>query len=153
LSAIQQRFHALLDRSQENHRQLEAALADELATLTDQLGQLMETQDEAIKDGQRRGEDVASLVIGLLANLQFQDVTRQRIDHAVETLCALDNHNEALPRYLLEPDGALPVPQLQPVLDKMFGRYVLERQRPDHTALTVGGSAYAADSGPLVELF
>jgi methyl-accepting chemotaxis protein len=151
--AIQHRFNGLLERSRENQRQLEAALSEELNHLTDQLSRLMETQDEAIKDVQQRGEDVETLVIGLLANLQFQDVTRQHIDHVVETLRALDAHNEALQRYLLEPDGALPIPQIQPVLDKMYGRYVMEQQRSNHTALTVGVAASSADGAPLIELF
>ncbi len=153
LVAIQHRFNGLLERSRENQRQLEAALSEELNHLTDQLSRLMETQDEAIKDVQQRGEDVETLVIGLLANLQFQDVTRQHIDHVVETLRALDAHNEALQRYLLEPDGALPIPQIQPVLDKMYGRYVMEQQRSNHTALTVGVAASSADGAPLIELF
>jgi len=153
LVAIQHRFHDLLARSQANQRQLETALAEELATLTDHLTRLMETQDHAIRDVQRQGEDVASLVIGLLANLQFQDVTRQRIDHVVETLCALDVHNEELQRYLLEPDGALPVPQIQPVLDAIYGRYVMERQRSDHNAATTGADARNEDGAPVIELF
>jgi methyl-accepting chemotaxis protein len=153
LVAIQQRFHDLLSRSQASQQQLERALSQELTALTDQLTQLMETQDEAIRDVQRRGEDVASLVIGLIASLQFQDVTRQRIDHVVETLCALDVHNEDLQQYLLEPDGARPVPQIQPLLDKMHGRYVMERQRSDHAASTAGASASIDDGAPLIELF
>jgi methyl-accepting chemotaxis protein len=151
LIAIQQRFHDLLCRSQENQRLLETALAEQLTTLTDQLSRLMETQDEANQDVQQRGEEVAGLVIGLLANLQFQDVTRQHIDHVVETLSALDAHNAALQRYLLEPDDAKPVPHIQPVLDKIYGRYVMERQRSIHDA--AGNGVRAADDGPLVELF
>jgi methyl-accepting chemotaxis protein len=152
LAAIQQQFLDLLAESKQNQCHLETALAEELTSLTDQLSRLMETQEQAIKDVQNRGEDVAALVIGLLANLQFQDVTRQHIDHVVETLCALDSHNEALGRYLIEPDGTQPVPRIQPVLDRMYGRYVMERQRTSHSALT-GSPAVGADSGPLVELF
>jgi methyl-accepting chemotaxis protein len=153
LVAIQHRFHDLLARSQANQRQLETALAEELTSLTDHLTQLMETQDHAIRDVQRQGEEVATLVIGLLGNLQFQDVTRQRIDHVVETLCALDHHNEELQRYLLEPDGTLPVPQIQFVLDSMYGRYVMEHQRADHIASTAGAAAPIGDGAPLIELF
>jgi methyl-accepting chemotaxis protein len=153
LVAIQHRFHDLLVRSQANQHQLETALAEELTALTDRLTQLMETQDHAIRDVQRQGEDVATLVIGLLANLQFQDVTRQRIDHVVETLCALDLHNEELQRYLLEPDGTLPLPQIQLVLDSMYGRYVMEHQRADHITSTTGAAAPIGNGAPLIELF
>jgi methyl-accepting chemotaxis protein len=153
LKAIQDRFHELLSRSESAQRQVQAELADEFATLTEHLAQLMETQDSTIQNVQRRGEEVAALVIGLLASLQFQDVTRQQVEQVVGVLRAIDQHNNDLGRFLISDNGPESVPDIRPFLEEMYGTYVMDSQRTMHAASTSAGEQGAMAAGPLIELF
>jgi methyl-accepting chemotaxis protein len=150
-ATLKMHFQELLSRSELSQQQVQSSIAEELANLTDQLSRLMETQDGTIQDVQRRGEEVASLVIDLLANLQFQDVTRQQVEHVVGAMTSIDEHNEALRDFLLGTADARDVPQIQPLLDQMYGTYVMDSQRSSHNAST-GGNA-GATAGLLIELF
>lgn len=151
-AGLQTHFEEVLGRSEASQQKVQATIAEELASLTDQLSRLMETQDSTIQDVQRRGEEVASQVIDLLANLQFQDVTRQQVEHVVGTMTAMDDHNAALQRFLLSGGSADSVPRIQPLLDQMYGTYVMDSQRSTHAAST-GGAGDASAGGLLIELF
>ncbi len=150
--AIRAGFHDLLARSEANQVQIQRTVADEFAALTRRLTEVMETQHATIQDVHRHGREVASRVVGLLAHLQFQDVTRQQVEHVVTALVEFDRHNSELQRYLLgaQPPDALP--QIQHVLDQMYGTYVMELQRSSHSAAIID-DAGAAPAAPLIELF
>jgi len=153
-AALQGHFHELLGRSAASQEQMQKTIAEELTIMTDNLSRLLETQDNAIRDVRLRGEEVAALVISLLANLQFQDVTRQQLDSVVQAMTAIDRHNEALQSFLLSTEVAENVPQIQPLLDKMYGTYVMQEQRLAHAAAGVlGGRSEAGEAPPMVELF
>jgi methyl-accepting chemotaxis protein len=150
-TALQGHFHELLSQSEASQSNTQLAVAEELAAFTDRLSRLMETQDDTIRDVQGHGQEVASQVIGLLANLQFQDVTRQQVEHVVGALRAVDRHNEALQQYLLSESAAASVPALQPLLDEMYSTYVMDSQRSSHAGSSSG--APATGGAPAIELF
>jgi methyl-accepting chemotaxis protein len=112
----------------------------------------METQDGTILAVQRRGREVAKLVVGLLAKLQFQDVTRQQVESVIKALTEFDSHNLELQQFLLGDADIDSPPQVKPLLDQMYGEYVMERQRAAH--LGESGTATGVNIGlPMIELF
>lgn len=149
---LQRHFNESRRRSEAGQRKLQATIAEELATVTDHLSRLMEAQDTTMHDVARGGEEVATLVIGLLANLQFQDVTRQQLEHVGRAMTQIDAFNDSLRSFLLGTHDAEEVPQIAPLLEQLYGSYVMARERSTHQAVlgeTVGTSA----DGPVIELF
>ncbi len=143
-------FSDLRERSAASQHQVNAAIAEELASMTDHLSRLMETQDGTLHDVARCGDNVATLVIDLLANLQFQDVTRQQIEHVVAAMSALDAHNAALERFLLGAGSPEDVPRIASMLNEMYGSSVMDTQRAAHGA---GPGSAATAGAPMIELF
>jgi methyl-accepting chemotaxis protein len=149
---MQRHFSESRRRSEESHQKLQAAIAEELATVTEHLSRLMEAQDTTMHDVARGGEEVAALVIGLLANLQFQDVTRQQLEHVGRATMHLDTFNESLRTFLLGTHAAGEVPQIAPLLEQLYGSYVMSRERAAHQAV-LGETGGTTADGPLIELF
>lgn len=139
-------------RDRASQAKLQETVGEELATLTDKLSTLMETQDSTIREVQYRGKEVSSFLIALLANLQSQDVTRQRLDNVLQTIAAVDGTNEALRRYLLGRSSTDTIPHIESLVEKMYGSYVMDRQRSTH-ADTTGAPAATVSDEPLIELF
>ncbi len=137
-------FGELRERTAASQNEVNATISRELANMTDHLSRLLETQDGTLHDVARCGDDVAALVIDLLANLQFQDVTRQQIDHVVAAMSALDAHTAALQSFLLGAGSPENVPRIQRVLDEMYGSSVMDTQRAAHLASPAGGGAATA---------
>ncbi len=150
-AGLKANFAELRERGAASQSQVNAAISEELANMTDHLSRLMETQDATLHDVARCGDTVAALVIDLLANLQFQDVTRQQVDHVVAAMSALDTHTAALQSFLSGAGSPDTVPRMQLVLDAMYGSSVMDTQRAAHGASPVGGAPKA--SAPLIELF
>jgi methyl-accepting chemotaxis protein len=140
----------LVHRSAQSQSKVQSVLAVEFGKLTDGLSSLVTTQDTTIQAVACHGQEVATLLIGLLADLQTQDVTRQQVEHVVGALTEIDRHNADLQRFLLGNGAAADVPGIEPVLELLHSKYVMDSQR---TAFASGVLGAQADSGPLVELF
>ena len=68
-----------------------------------------------------------------LASIQFQDVTRQQLEHAVGALVRLDQHACLLGQRLLSFDkGAEEMRPLSEQLQEIYSGYVMQAQRDDH---------------------
>jgi methyl-accepting chemotaxis protein len=155
ITTIQQRFGELVElvhRSAQSQSKVQSVLAVEFGKLTDGLSSLVTTQDTTIQAVACHGQEVATLLIGLLADLQTQDVTRQQVEHVVGALTEIDRHNADLQRFLLGNGAAADVPGIEPVLELLHSKYVMDSQRTAFASGVLGARAQA-DSGPLVELF
>jgi methyl-accepting chemotaxis protein len=139
-------------RAHESQQAVQATIVSELATLTDHLSRLMEAQDSTMHDVSVRSEEVAARVVDLLASLQFQDVTRQQLEHISHATTAIDAQNAALCSVLLGTCSEADVPPIESILDQMYGTYVMSGQRSAHHAI-VGGANHAVEDGPVIELF
>ncbi len=152
IAALQTHFTESRSRLVANQERVQSKISAEIGTLSDQLGRLMETQDATLREVAQSGEMVAAIVIDLLANLQSQDVSRQQIDQVVQSLRAVDEHNSALRAFLLGSDDGQGVQPIAALIDKLYGGYVMDRQRVTHAAVTRNGGTPVADR-PLIELF
>lgn len=152
IGVIDNRFRELVALSNESQKSVHRSLADEFIRMTDQLTRLSETQNVTIQDVAQRGQDLAALVIGILSSVQFQDVTRQHVDHVKDALTAIDVHNTELQAYLIAADSSIPVPQIAPILDRMYNGYVMDSQRTTH-ALGSRAALQKSDAAPAIQLF
>jgi methyl-accepting chemotaxis protein len=95
-----------------------------------------------------------SLTTSMMAGLQFQDITRQVIEHVVSSLDGLWEQFTLLASALAEQGDVAGLAQLEASLDKIQRGYVMEKQRLTHAQVTgTALDAGAESDGPTVELF
>ncbi len=153
-AAIEQQFKDKLDHS---NIQAEREALERFSTQLSELGthyQEMAKHDTAVlAEVQTSSQALAKMFVDTLASVQFQDVTRQQIDHVIQALNRLDEHCALLAERL----AALSDPnfELRPLsshLDEIYDNYVMSSQRETHRN-ALDNQASKEDMGPRVELF
>ena len=96
---------------------------------------------------------IGTEVIDALGGLQFQDVTRQQLEHVAAALDRFDAHMEmfaaAVEQCVIQP---LEIPPMLAQLDELFSGYAMNGQRQAHREAT-GTAPAACDADLKVELF
>lgn len=105
-------------------------------------------------DGVRSGHE--RIVLGLsnaLAEMQFQDVMRQRVEQVQSALGQLDDHLQAMADQLVDkawdPDAMV---SIRDQLEQQTHRYVMQSQRQVHAAVT-GQASTPEPARPAIEFF
>lgn len=100
---------------------------------------------------------LSEMFVNAMASVQFQDVTRQQIEHVVQALERLDAHTGSLAGVLERGEDVSREEAVKPLsqqLDEIFETYVMDHQRDTHHK-AVGSKATGAAAKPAsnVELF
>ena len=100
-------------------------------------------------------DHIVDEVMETLGGLQFQDVTRQQLEHVVDALQRFDTHMnvlaERVEKCIVQP---LEIEPISTHLEHLFYSYAMDSQRSAHQAATGGGaSAASASGGKKIELF
>jgi len=96
-------------------------------------------------------ESAARPMLGMLAALQFQDVTRQQIDFLARLSTLLDTHMTDLARMLGDRRSLDRTTRFRELFDQAMTDTVMRSQRDDHRA--ANGLDAEETAGPAVELF
>jgi methyl-accepting chemotaxis protein len=91
-------------------------------------------------------EAIVRPIMDLAASVQFQDITRQQLEHAGQATGNVAAHLEAVAT-AIEAGGGLPSGTLKDCLDEIYASYVMARQRNAHQ-----GDEHES-KGALIELF
>jgi methyl-accepting chemotaxis protein len=99
-------------------------------------------------------DHIVSEVMETLCSLQFQDVTRQQIEHVIDALTRFDGHMSVLAERV---ENCIVQPlEIEPItthLDQLFNAYAMDSQRDAHRA-ALGGQGTTGQLGQqLIELF
>ena len=116
------------------------------AQTIDYLSQLTASLDSAMAH-------INSEVMETLGSLQFQDVTRQQIEHVIDALGRFDGHMSVLAERV-ETCIVQPL-EIEPItthLERLFDAYAMDSQRDAHRA-AVGQDSAAQPAGQRIELF
>jgi len=98
-------------------------------------------------------QQLAEMFMSALASVQFQDVTRQKIEQVIDALNHLDSHSALLANRLEQYENSpFDLPPLSDHLDQIYSNYVMDSQRAAHHSATKS-SAAAIKTGPKIELF
>ena len=129
------------------------ALRGQLVTLEELMRAIQEQVTVTIHSLRERGGSIETLVMNATGAVQFQDITRQKIEQVISILEALSSGMEAVERRSTEPDFC--PDQIQAMLydaESAFNSYVMEDQRRTHEAET--GARQSGQAGlAAVELF
>ena len=129
------RLHEIAETQRSLSSQLEASCAE----LAGVVGTMAVNTDQ-----------LYSLTSTVVGEVQFQDMTRQAIEHVVAALGRMGEQVRALGGYLEGTTDGDSLAGLGASLDQLRKGYVMDRQRRAHAAATGGSSA---GGGPAVELF
>ena len=157
---IESQFAAKLNNNaHDTERAALEEFARQLGTLGSGYEQLTRENAAVLARIGENSQELATMFINAMADIQFQDVVRQQLEQVASALERLDTHASALARRLSHP-GEEPDRELMNFdhqLDELFAGYVMDGQRErHHETLGVRGSyttGAAATGGPRVELF
>jgi methyl-accepting chemotaxis protein len=147
------------DKLSQTNLEKDQEVLDRFASQLDELGQdyahLAASQGEVMQTIASSSQALASMFMDAIANVQFQDVTRQQIETVTDALSRLNLFLGRLADRLERPeDVSLANESMSQHLEQIFDSYVMHSQRQSHQAAGLGSRTEAAsDNGPKVELF
>lgn len=162
VDSIEEQYQAKLQAS---HIDAERAALQSFATQLAELGRdyhdITNRDARVMEQISQSSQQLAAMFMDALASVQFQDVTRQQIEHVIDALTRLDGHASLLAQHLQIPGSAAQgQPSLTEHLQEIYNCYVMQVQRNDHQSVTVkaGGAGAAAPTPagagePKIELF
>ncbi|NYT24951.1 chemotaxis protein [Alcaligenaceae bacterium] len=134
-----------------NNIEIEHKALEQFSSQLQQLGrdhrELIRHGAEAIEQIRQSSQELTAMFMDTLASVQFQDVTRQQIEHVVAALTRLDEHARLLSRRLLSADAE--DDELRPLtehLQDIYSGYVMHAQRSDHHSALAAAGAVQADT-------
>ena len=146
------------DKLSSSKLEAERKVLERFSTQLNELGHryedLMRHEAGVLAEVQQSSTQLTSMFLEAQASVQFQDVTRQQIEHVAEALTHLDTHSGALAERLRAPEDAgftyTPIAQY---LEALYGRYVMAQQREAHDTSLNRQRASPAAASSRVELF
>jgi methyl-accepting chemotaxis protein len=127
-------------------------LADAQREMSQLIGGILHETVEAAGHVQVSSDALTQETTGAVGHVQFQDISRQMLEHVVAAVAQVRGQAEDVIAYA---EGALPADSVRDrtiSIDELRAKHVMGRQRMTHAAST-GGKSEEADSGPTIELF
>lgn len=152
--------HALSTQQVEEERNILSVFSEQMGALSRSYEEVTAHEKSALATVNECSSELSTMFMDALASIQFQDVTRQQLNHVGEALTRLDGHASLLARRLrLLEEGHEAFTPISEHLSTVFGGYVMSQQRDSHLqALHQSPSAYTRPGSPppansSVELF
>lgn len=155
METIQEQFRNKLEHSKLDQQK---AVLESFTTHLDSMGsnyhQLIVRDEKLLAHLNSTSQTLSSMFMEVLANIQFQDVTRQQIEQIQKALSSLDAHIAQLVEMMRSKDFSNAAP-IKDRIDKIYEGYVMDMQRDIHMSALGGNSGRggAATSARKIELF
>ncbi|MBP6710984.1 MAG: chemotaxis protein [Propionivibrio sp.] len=121
--------------------------AEQLNLLGHSYEQLTHREREILAQIGASSERLNDMFMETMASVQFQDITRQQVEHVIECVKHIDSHAQEIAGLIERGDDhASEIRVLKPLsdqLDAMYSRYVMDEQRDVHQRTLNQGSAKA----------
>ena len=142
----------LANASLNNETQALEQFANQLTEMGERYAELVNREGDVLSQINQTSSSLSMMFMEVMASIQFQDVTRQQVEHVTAALHRLDTHLALLLRQLTDPAIPVDIKPLAEHLNEMFDGYVMDRQRNQHIH-AIGNTAATGSGGPKVELF
>ncbi len=126
--------------------------ANQLNEMGERYAELVTRDGAVLAQIDQTSKLLSGMFMEVMASIQFQDVTRQQVEHVMHALDRLDGHLATLRQQLRQPNSAIEFTPLASHLNEMFDGYVMDQQRSKHSQ-ALGNTQASSGSGPKVELF
>lgn len=138
----------------DKEKQLLEVFSSQLNELGRHYEELMQHEAGVLSEVRNSSSQLAEMFLEAQASVQFQDVSRQQIEHVVQALVQLDEHAKLLAERLRSGDGTesdyIPIARH---LETLYSHYVMEQQRNTHDASLNREQTTTARPQSRVELF
>ncbi|GAB2601422.1 hypothetical protein Aab01nite_63860 [Paractinoplanes abujensis] len=127
-------------------------IANAQRELSQMVGGVLHDTMDALRRVEHSSAALTAETTGAVGHVQFQDITRQMLEHVAETIGEVRQGAEDVIAYT---DGTVPEATLREravSVDNLRDKHVMSRQRVTHSE-HAGATAAAADDGPVIELF
>jgi methyl-accepting chemotaxis protein len=128
-----------------------AAVANQQRELVERMDTFTGRVDGSTRELVVNAGTVHDLTTTMMGELQFQDITRQVIEHVVGTLDQLGDQMTTVAAVLAGRGEVAALAGLEDALERIREGYVMEQQRLTHARVT--GSEAEAGGAPAIELF
>jgi methyl-accepting chemotaxis protein len=148
--------HKLSNVNLDKEKQLLDFFSKQLSQLGQDYEALMQHEAGVLSQVKDSSSQLAVMFMDAQASVQFQDVSRQQIEHVMQALTQLSEHAELLAKHLQDcEDSGIAFKGITEHLDSLYGRYVMESQRASHqTSLHRDlATATSAPAQSRIELF
>jgi methyl-accepting chemotaxis protein len=143
--SIEDQFRSKLESSSiEQQKSVLESFSRQLDTLGSNYQVLMKRDEELLANLRNSSQTLSSMFMEVLANIQFQDVTRQQIEQVQNALNHLDSHIVQLVEMMRNEDFTN-APSIKDHIEKMYEGYVMDTQRDVHVA-ALGGKERTQNS-------
>ncbi|MBF0096818.1 MAG: hypothetical protein HQM04_19025 [Magnetococcales bacterium] len=127
--------------------------AAQMSQLGIHYGELLEFNQRTMEKVTAWNQVMTEEIMALLGNIQFQDITRQRLEHAMQSLDNRRAFTENLIVRLRDPKNSAAISSSFSA-DDLFNNYVMEEQRRAHQQATGRKMDLApATALPAIQLF
>lgn len=150
-NAIRDTLQAMVHRHLDTERRALDAISGIISELTENLDRLLRHQRGVLTKIQQESQIIAQPILALIGSIQFQDVTKQKLDHVAQAMEAMTRHFGQLSAVLRDPGHDHDLDGIQAAMTELMKSYVMAQERDVHNVVV--GSGLAEDKGLLVELF
>ncbi|MBL7252881.1 methyl-accepting chemotaxis protein [Paractinoplanes lichenicola] len=127
-------------------------IANAQREMSQMVGGVLHDTMEALRQVEQSSAALTAETTGAVGHVQFQDITRQMLEHVAETIGQVRQGAEDVIAYT---GGTVPEATLREravSVDNLRDKHVMSRQRVTHSE-HAGAKAAAVDDGPVIELF
>jgi len=128
-----------------------AGIASAQRELSELVGGIMQDTLQAARQVEQSSASLSAETTGAVGHVQFQDITRQMLEHVVGAVADVRRQTEDVVAYA---EGRMPAGEVLDRVarvDDLRARHVMGRQRATHASST--GEGTPADAAPSIELF
>ena len=114
---------------------------------------LLKRDEEMLAHLNDTSSTLSSMIIDVLGNIQFQDVTRQQIEHVQSALTRMDKHVAQIVEMMRSRDFSNAA-SIKDHIDQIYEGYVMNKQRDIHvSAMSNNEQEGGTDASNKIELF
>jgi methyl-accepting chemotaxis protein len=152
---IEDQFRNKLEHSNiQQQKEVLENLSKHLDSMGSDYHKLMKHDEAMIAHLSKTSQTLSSMFMEVLANIQFQDVTRQQIEQVQGALTRLNSHVAQLVETMRSKDFSN-IASIKEHIDQIYEGYVMDKQRDVHSS-ALGGNAKSGSSSAApakIELF
>jgi methyl-accepting chemotaxis protein len=150
-SAIRASMETLVLDRLEAEKQGFDHLVGSIGDLTENFDQLIGHQRDVMDKVHSESEMIAEPILQLIGSIQFQDVTRQQLQHVSQSMEMIGRHSRQLGLMLQDHQVDPEIPGIEAAIAASLAGYVMSQQRNIHNQSA--GADAAEGKGLMVELF
>jgi methyl-accepting chemotaxis protein len=149
--AISARMERMVNKRLEAESEGFEVITDSMTELGGNLKHITSHQRDVLVKVQEASETIAHPIMALIGSIQFQDITRQELQHVSQGMEFLASHSDQLRVALEDCGGDHDLGSTQAAIAELMTHYVMSQQRNIHS--TAIGDDTHEKQGPLVQLF